>query len=311
MSWFLLALIGHLANGVAFVIDKILLRSSFSRSATYAGLVGLLSTFALFAMPFVSSFPRGSAWLLSIVSGITFILALWAFFAALARAEASRVVPIIGSLVPILTLAGTFVFLGERLTDATFLGFGCLIFATFLLSRGGTGEPTSLAIWLAVTSAVLFAIASVTGKATYDAAGFLAGFVTSRLAAAITALLLLTMLDRQAGREALHLIRSMRRNRSSQRAATKTRQSAQIALLALIGQGLGAVGFLFVQWAMAQGSASIVNAMQAVQYALLVIIALVLRHRAPQLLGENLSRGVLIRKTVALGIAAIGLYLIV
>jgi drug/metabolite transporter (DMT)-like permease len=307
MSWLIYAIIGHLANGVAFAIDKSLLKSAFTRSATYAGLVGILSTVVLFAVPFVDNWPRGGGWLLSVLSGVTFILALWAFFGALARAEASRVVPIVGSLIPIFTLAGSFAFLAERLSDRTFIGFGLLILATFILSSGKASErPSSQTVWLAVTAAILFAVASITGKAVYDASGFFGAFVVSRLAAALTALGLLALIDVRAGQEALSIFVPSRGGRS------KGKQPGKIAaIMALVGQGLGAAGFVLVQYAMSQGSASLVNALQAVQYAFLVLLALALRKRALQLLGEHLDKRTLILKAAALVLTAIGMYLLV
>jgi len=307
MSWIILAVIGHLANGIAFAIDKILLRSAFSRSATYAGMVGILSTVVLLLIPFVSRWPQGGILWIAVVSGATFILALWSFFAALARAEASRVVPIVGSLIPMLTLAGTFLFLGERLSDKTFIGFIFLIVATVILSSGGKGKPNGEAIWLSITSSILFAIASVTAKAVYDDAGFLGSFITTRIAAVVTSAVLLLIIDRRAGMEVLSMVHPAHRH-----ATSRTKQPGKMAaLLALVGQTLGAAGFLFVQWATSQGSASIVNALQAVQYAFLVLAALILRKRAPQLLGENLTARVLVMKSIALGLTAIGLALIV
>ncbi len=306
MSWLLLAVIGHLVNGVAFVIDTILLRTAFSRSATYAGLVGLLSSLVIFAVPFVNRWPQGMAWILALIGGATFVLALWAFFGALARAEASRVVPIVGSLIPILTLAGAFAFLGERLSDRMFIGFGFLILATVILSSRGKGRPAPDAVWLSVTSAFLFAISSVTVKFTYDAAGFLSGFVTSRIAAAAMALILLALVDRRAGKEALTIAFP------SKRTSSKHKQPGKLAsILTISGQLLGAIGFLFVQWAIAKGSASIVNALQAVQYMLLVLAGFALHRRAPHLLGENVTRKALLLKAAALIIAGVGLYLIV
>lgn len=305
--WFPLALIGHLSNGVAFIIDKILLRSAFSRSATYAGTVGLMSGTVFVLLPFVSRWPEGWIWVAALVSGATFVLALWAFFTALAKGEASRVVPIVGSLIPIFTLAGSFTFLGERLSDVTFVGFGCLILATMLLSSGtGKGRLSAETIWMAVIAALLFAVASITAKATYTASGFFGGLVVTRIAAALMALILLVFFDRRAGREVLTLF-----HLSSGQGAHVRIPSNQTALLVLVGQALGAIGFVFVQWATAAGSASVVNALQAVQYALLVLVALVLRKMAPKLLGEELSRNVLLRKITALVITAIGLYLVV
>jgi drug/metabolite transporter (DMT)-like permease len=308
MSWFLLAIIGHLANGVAFVIDKILLKSAFTRSATYAGIVGMLSFIVIFAAPFVDQWPTGTMAIVATVSGATFILALWAFFAALARAEASRVVPIVGSLIPILTLAGAFVFLGERLSDKNFIGFGLLILATIILSSGGRGKPSHDAVWLAVTSAFLFAIASVTAKALYDDVGFLGGFLTTRLAAAATALLIAFAIDRAAGQEILSIVRPRADHASSKQNKQPGRLSA---ILAIVGQTLGAIGFLFVQWAVSKGSASIVNSMQAVQYGLLVLVGLALHKHHPQLLGENVTGKTLWIKAFALVVTAVGMALIV
>ena len=308
MSWFFLAIIGHLANGIAFIIDKILLKSSFSRSATYAGLVGILSSVVLVAIPFVRFWPTQSLWFIAIISGSAFVFALWAFFAALARSEASRIVPIVGSLIPILTLIGAFTFLGERLSDRVFLGFFFLILATFLLSRSGAGRPTGEAVWLAVTSAFLFAFASVTAKYVYDTSGFFGGFITTRISAAATAFILLTAIDRKAGDEVLMMLHPPKTKEAKARHRSV---GGKAAVLAVVGQSLGAVGFLFVQWATASGSASIVNAMQAVQYALLVVVGIIFAKRAPHLLDEKLTTQTLIIKGSALALTAIGMYLIV
>jgi drug/metabolite transporter (DMT)-like permease len=304
MSWFLLAFIGHLSNGTAFIIDKILLRSAFKRSATYAGLVGALSFVVILAAPWVTEWPKGEQWLIAGLSGATFVFALWAFFGALARAEASRVVPVIGSLIPILTLIGSYLFLNERLQDKTILGFGILILATILLSGGGKGKLHQETILISLTSAILFAIASITGKAAYDQIGFLGGFLTTRIAAALSAILILLILDPRAGTEFMNVIRP------KQKTSSKSKKT-HAALLALIGQSCGAVGFLFVQLAVSKGSATIVNAMQAAQYALLVLVGILLYKKAPHLLGEELSRKTLVYKGIALILTAIGMALIV
>ncbi|MBU2613590.1 EamA family transporter [Patescibacteria group bacterium] len=304
MTWFIYAIIGHLANGAAFIIDKALLSTAFKRSATYAGMVGILSSLVLVAIPWVPSWPAGLMLLVAIVSGATFIFALHTFFAALARGEASRVVPIVGSLIPILTLVGTATFLGERLALRHLIGFALLIVATIILSSsGGRGKPTRDAVLFGVLSAFLFALATVTGKAVYDTAGFLSGFITTRIAAAATAIILITLVDPIAGREVWSMIRP--------KDAKARKRTGRAAMFAVVGQSLGAVGFLFVQIGVARGSAAIVNALQAVQYAFLVIVAFALRRRAPQLLKERFDRSATILKVLALIITAVGLWLVV
>ncbi|MFA5935338.1 MAG: EamA family transporter [Patescibacteria group bacterium] len=303
MSWLLFAILGHAANGIAFIIDKALLSTAFKRSATYAGLICILSFLVVLAAPWVTHWPTGTTAFVAIASGVTFTLGLWAFFAALARAEASRVVPIAGSLIPMLTLLGSFVFLNERLSQPQLLGFAFLVVATVILSSsGGKARPPANAIGFVLLSSVLFGIASVSAKFSYDALGFLSGFISNRLAAAATAVVVVTLLDSAAGSELWSIVRPKKGKGS--------KLTKNAGILAVIGQATGSAGFLLVQYAVSMGSASIVNALQAVQYALLVLAAFALRHRAPKLLGENLAPKVVAIKTFALILTAIGLALI-
>ncbi len=306
MSWFFFAIVGQILNGVAFTIDKILLKTAFTRSATYAGIVGLLSAVIIFAFPFVTHWPHGWTAVEAFVSGVMFVFALWAFFGAMARGEATRVVPIIGSFIPMITLIGSYLFLAERLTMRDLAGFFLLIIATILLSGGGKGRLSRRAFLLAAISGFLFAVSSVTVKLVYMDVGFLSGFITTRAMVVITAALLL-FFDRQAGREALMVLHIVRHKPNGK----EKHPGKFAALLALFGQTVGAVGFILVQRAISLGSVSIINSLQAVQYAFLVLVAFVLHKRTPQLLGENLTRRVLIIKSIALGLTAIGLALII
>ncbi len=303
-AWFLVALLGHLANGTAFVIDKTLLRSAFKRPATYAGLIGILGTLALVLLPFGIHLPDPLGWLWAIVSGMTFIFSLWLFFIALSNGEASRVVPVIGSLIPILTLAGTATFLGERLSMMQLAGFGLLIIATLILSGGTVKSRLSRhTLILAVCAAATFAFSSVTAKFAYDTEGFLTTFVISRLAGVIAAVILLVMDDR--AREELFAAIGFTKHKEHRKA-----KSHAVALV-VTAQCLGALGFVAVQYATSLGSAALVNALQAVQYALLVLVAFAFHKRAPQLLGEDLTTETITRKVIAIAIVGAGLWLVV
>jgi drug/metabolite transporter (DMT)-like permease len=309
MTWILIALIGHAANGFAFVIDKILLKNAFKRSATYAGLVGLLSILAIFLIPWMPAWPVGGDLLLGIASGITFMVALWTFFAALSRGEASRVVPVISALIPIATLGGTSLFLGERLSARQLIGFALLIVATILLAAGKSQyRLTKAAIFFAILSALMFAISSVTGKAVYDSAGFLAGFVTSRITAACTALMLAMLIDPMSGAEIMSILRPKDKGKKDKNRAISPAAAAKLAVL---GQVMGGVGFIGVQYAMSLGSAAIVNSLQVMQFALLVVVAFLLKSKAHTLLGESLNRSVIAIKGLALVVMAVGLALVV
>jgi drug/metabolite transporter (DMT)-like permease len=302
--WAFIAIIGHLANGAAFIIDKTLLTTSFKRAATYAGTVGLLSIIVLVLLPFGVHLPQSSSWFWLAAAGITFVAALWAFFSALSMGEASRVVPIIGSLIPILTLIGTSWLIGERLSTSQLIGFGILILATIILAGGSASRHLSVkAIQMALLAAFLFACASVTVKLSYEAEGFVNGFFFSRLIGVFAAACLLC-LDRKALREAgdAFFPSPTQKQRNGKRWAS---------ILILIGQGLGSIGFILVQYAINLGSAAIVNALQAVQYAFLVIVAFLFAKRAPHLLGEDLTVKSIIQKSTGIILAGIGLWFVV
>ena len=299
-SWLPIALAGHLANGAAFVIDKSLLQKTFKRPATYAGLIGSLSLVVVALLPWVNVPDLvGMAWMAG--SGIAFIVSLWLFFFALSKGEASRVVPVVGSLIPLFTLGGTAALLSERLSAEQLIGFVLLIVATVILSGGGKSSLSSTTIRVAICSALLFACASVAGKIAYESYGFLTTFTWSRLWGVATALIILAA-DPAA-------IKELRASfHKSSRAKT---QSTSAFALVLFGQALGSLGFVGVQYATALGSAALVNALQALQYTFLVIVALVLRKRAPTLLGEDLTRRTLFRKALGILLVSVGLWLVV
>lgn len=300
MSWILLAIIGHLANAAAFVIDKTLLSSTWKSSATYAALIGGMSAVVLLASPWVETWPTGRALISSAIFGGVFVLALWAFFEALSRAEASRVVPIVGSTIPILTLLGTATLLGEKLTTRIGLGFVCLLIATWILSRGSRrGKLGASTILVALLSATLFAVASVAGKDAFTQSSFLGVFVLSRGVAALVAVIL--GFSVQGARKELRSLFS-----------PKKRSSAPPGSLGLtiVGQASGSLGFVLVNAAIAAGSAALVNALQAVQYATIVLVAWLGGTRLQKILKEDVSRQALILKGGAILLVGFGLWLV-
>lgn len=302
--WAAIAVIGHLANGAAYIIDKTLLSTSFKRAATYAGTVGLMSLVVLVLIPFGVHAPNPAHLIWLILAGITFVTALLAFFQALSMGEASRIVPIIGSLIPILTLAGTSWLLHERLGTSQLIGFAILIISTAVLAGGSATQRLSAkTIWIAILAALLFAASSVTVKLSYETEGFINGFFYSRLFGVATAVLIL-FADKRALQEAKVAFFPKSVNQ------TKTTPS-KASILILVGQGLGSIGFILVQYAINLGSAAIVNSLQATQYALLVIVAFLFAKRAPTLLGENLTTKAVIQKCIGIALAGIGLWFVV
>lgn len=298
--WLPIAVVGHLLNACAFLVDKTLLSSAFKRSGTYAALIGGLSCVGFLGAPW-TRFPSLQAWPAIAGFGALFVLAVWMFFEALRRAEATRVVPIIGSLIPILTLVDTSIFLGERLSTNGYIGFGLLVLATGILAGGGgKNRLTTSTIAICVLSAFLFAASSALGKFGFQHAGFLDVFIWSRVSAAVIAIGIVFLAPGVRGELAKLFFTKHER-------ATKERFDFG---LMFAGQACGAVGFLLVQYAISQGSTAIVNALQAVQYAALVLVAWFGGKRLSILLQERRSASSFIAKGCAILLVGAGLYLV-
>lgn len=301
MIWLLSAVAGHLLNAVAFILDKTLLRSAFKTSATYATLISLLSGVVLLAAPWVRAWPNADVWPSVIGFGGLQVVALWTFFEALRRGEASRVVPLVGVLVALFAFFESAMFLGEHLTWSQIGGFGLLVIATAILAGGGEARSrlSSAAIFSAIASAFLFASSSVSGKAAFDRADFLAVFVGSRAITLFGGLVLFALV-REARREIVSIVRPRNGNGVPRGAAP----------LAVVAQTCGAAGYVLVNYAVSLGSASLVNAMQAVQYAAIVMVAWFGGESLRLRLGEAISPSIVIAKTVAIVFVAIGLFLV-
>lgn len=302
MSWLVAAIAGHLLNAAAFIVDKTLLSSAFKRSGTYATVIGLFSSTILILLPFVHPQQTTEAWISIAIFGSVFVIAMWAFFEALSRAETSRVVPVIGSLIPIFTLIDSAIFVNERLAPRILLGLAFLLAATVLLTRGGEKRRRldAMTLGLCVSAAFLFAASSVSGKYAFEHAPFMDAFVLSRVFSIVIAVAIPLFIP--GVREELRSI--IQPKTSGQGPKPKH------ALLMLAGQASGALGFVGVQYAISLGSATVVNALQAVQYAAIVLVAWLGGAKLASLLKEDRSPNTILLKAVAIILVGIGLALV-
>lgn len=303
-QWLLLAIIGHLANAGAFFVDKLLLSAAFKRSATYAMLLGFLSGLLLLLFPLVQGTPQHLSDILLLFGfGAGFILALWAFFEALRQEEVSRVVPIVGTLVPLITLLGERLWFQTLFSSTQTIGIACLVFATYLFTRGSTKhQPVDIkVIGLAFTAALLFAITSLSGKAAFSRFQFLDVLVLSRVFSLLTATAIFFIVGKEARAEFYSLFQFQR--------SLKTKLiSRRAALIAIGGQLLSGAGFVCIYLAIQMGSVAIVNSLQAVQYGFLVVIAWAGGKSLRTLLKEELSSTVVIQKSLGIVATGIGLW---
>lgn len=294
--WIAIVIAAHLLNAAAFLVDKYLLARAVPSPAVYAFFVGMLGAVGFVVLPFDPGVPHGAAeWLLDIAAGATFVIALLAFFTALRRGEASRVVPYVGGTIPVWTLILAYLFLDERLPQRALVAFAILVLGSALITRESGGRTVGKrrhAYGYASLAAVAFAVSAVLMKAVFLTQSFASGFAWSRLGSVLAAAaILLAPSARRA------IVASRKQPRSGN------------AALFLGGQVAGALGFFALQYAISVASPTLVNALQGVQYAFLFVLAAVLGHRFPQL-RERLTRGVVVQKLSAIVVIGFGLIIL-
>ncbi len=152
-----------------------------------------------------------------------------------------------------------------------------------------------------ILSAVLFAASFVAGKFAYNHADFLAVFVSSRAVAGVLGLLI-GLCYAPARQELMTVFIPSR--------SSTILHSRFSILLTFSGQLMGAFGFVLINIAIARGSASIVNALQAVQYGAIVLVAWFAGNRLRKLLNEKRTPRIILIKSCAIVLIAIGLGLI-
>ncbi len=291
--WLWLIIVAHLINAVAFLVDKILLAHAVRPPRAYAFFIGILSSVALFLIPFgVGGISIGGI-VADLVVGAFFILALWAFFVALKFGEASRVVPFLGGTIPILTWVIEWIF-GSTLLPMQGIAVLVLTLGTVLIAveprRFYHGSHTATPWRMAIIAAICFAFAAAAARILFLSQGFVPAFFWQRMGSVLAALAML--LPVSSRREIMGALAHLPLTSAS----------------AFLGnQLLGAIGFFILQYALTGTSATVVQSLQGVQYIFLLFFVIVFSLRYPRLLSEQITPATLILKLASTGLIVAGI----
>lgn len=319
--WLGIAILSYLINAGVYTGDKFLLSKKVHSSVAYAFYVGLwsfLNVFLLFFDPWV---PNLQQFLLDMFAGMLFLATLIFWYKALHQSEATRVVPIVGALIPVFTFILGFVFLGEELTERQLLAFAILVIGGVLISvkhtrfyevqavanrartifgnaLGGIHaayRPTQRLIVNSIVAAFFFASFYVLIKYIYTTQPFVGGFVWSRLGSFVGVNLMLFVPTWRK------LIRGSHGGESN-----KPKSLVFFFLIRISA----AIAFILLNRAVSLGNVALINSLQGAQYIFLFIIVLFLSSRYPKVLKEELGGGVLFQKIVGALLITIGLYML-
>ena len=294
--WLYLAILAYLLFALANIGDKLVVTKFKTEPIVYAFYVGVLGIVSLWLLPFGVNWPPILLLGVALLAGVAFVVALFCMYKALSLGETSRAITIMGSSSPIFTFLLANIFLHEHLKINEFIAFGILVLAIILIVWQ-KGKPVrkkyheSLIFW-SVLAGLAFACNYTLTKYLFSQDTFVNIFFWTRIGGFVTALVIILMPT------ARKLVK-----------VDWARPKKKKGLLVLGIQLAGGAGVIMQSYALSLASATIINALQAVQYALVFILATILGYKDPHL-KEHLSKEQIIQKISALILIAIGLYLL-
>ncbi len=101
MSYLPFTILAYLLNSIAVTIDKFLLNKIIPNPLTYIFYISAFSLLILFALPYTLT-PKPYTLFLASLSTLLWSLGAYLMFAAIKKGQVSKVVPTIGTLIPLM-----------------------------------------------------------------------------------------------------------------------------------------------------------------------------------------------------------------
>ena len=192
MLWLILTIIAYALLALVSIGDKYLLSGPLPDAATYAFYVGMLGALVIVLTPFFGwPVPMAAELWLALASGAVLIWAMLIAYNGLRRYEVSRLIPAIGSLVPIFTAVLGYILIAPvYYSPVDIAAFAVLVLGTLTLTTNKLHHIFSRGLGIAAAVSFLFALSFVLSKMVYEAGPFWSGFLWIRLGGGAAALLI-------------------------------------------------------------------------------------------------------------------------
>ncbi len=299
--WFFVALAGYLFLAIVFILDKVVVSQSRVKPVVYTFYSTIFMFGALLALPFFGwGLLAGLDWWWAVVSGVAFGLALWTFYKAVQYGEVSHIGPFNAVMITVFLYIIGFYYLAEKLSVLQIGGIIVLILASLLLSfeksRKHNGFHKGF-IW-AIVSALLFAISHASAKYLYGIYSFETAFIWTR---ATTSLVGLFVLFFPAVRK------TFRRKKNTK----KTYAGRHAIGIVVTDKVLGVLSVICLQYAIALGSPTLVQALSGLQFVLMFVFIYILTKLLPRVFKEYFTKRELRMEFVAILLVLVGSALLV
>ncbi|KKR21942.1 MAG: hypothetical protein UT50_C0002G0033 [Candidatus Moranbacteria bacterium GW2011_GWA2_39_41] len=303
MNYIVLATIAYFMVALEVILDKFLLSSKrISHPAIYAFYSGLLTAFVFFMVPFGFHAMTPYFAMVSIVTGIIFTYGFLTLFFAINKSEASRVMPVVGAVVPLVTFILSGSLLSEYLSKAQSIGIFALIVGGLLISFDfplKNKKKFFHGFYYSILAGILFAIEVTSFKYLSDDYTFANVFIWTRWGVTLGALSLL--LVPQWRKVILNSFGSFKNTK---------KEHHQTGGLFILNKILGGAGSILTKKAITLGSATVVSALVSTEYVFILIIGLMLSFQFPKIFQEKEDALGITQKIVSILIISLGVALI-
>jgi drug/metabolite transporter (DMT)-like permease len=312
MTWIAISILAYFFIALEIILDKFLLSSKrISHPAVYAFYSGLLSlgALAIFSPFGFHLINYGKIWPY-LLAGIVFTYGILCLFFALNEGEASKVTPMVGAVIPVVTFLLSAFFLNEKLSHFQFLGVVILIFGGLLISfdlpiKIRKSETCLLTdkffagFGHTILAGTLLAVAFTAFKYFFERDNFINVFVWTRLGLFLGAL---TLLFFSFWREPI--FKSLKKFKKPEKSEAKT------GGFFVLGKCLGGSGSILVNYAIALGSVTVVSALVSAEYIFVFLLGVIFSLRFPEIFKEKGKFWDIVQKVGAIVVITVGIVLI-
>lgn len=289
-----ISILAFILNGIAVTVDKFLLSKVIPDPLFYVFYFSLISCLAIFALPF-THIPSFEVFILSSISTILWTLGAYFMFKALKVGQIQRVIPIIGTLNPLILFA--IAVWGQSISQNQIWAILFLILGmVFLTLNDWGGKLTKQEFAFELLSASFFAFSYLILHQVYLKEAVLVVLVYSRLILIPLAVIFF----------AIPKLRIKVLPKPDQRVSMLQKGG----LLFILGQTAAGVSQLMIFFAISLANPALVNSLQGTQYIFLFILAGVLAKKYPAVFGEKYTLLILISKVIGISLIGLGLYLL-
>ncbi|MBI4035781.1 hypothetical protein HY383_02440 [Candidatus Daviesbacteria bacterium] len=294
MSHLPFTLAAYLFNALAVLTNKFLLYKTIPEPIVYVFYISLVSLLAILALPF-TKIPSLEVFLTASLSTILWTTGAYFMFKALKIGQVSRVIPIIGTAIPLILLI--FASSTNAISQIQIIATVVLIIGMVFLTRSDwRGDLPKKEIIFEALSALAFALSYIILREAYLKLDFFSVIVWSRLILLPLGILML-------------LIPKLRAKIITSKGPSVNFFSKP-GLIFLGGQTAGTISELLLLFSISLTNPALVNSLQGTQYIFLLALSAILARFYPGIFREKYTLSSMLSKTIGIGFIGIGLYLL-